>query len=123
MSLDALIEAHRAFYRSDSERRLATWLRQEIHDIFIGNVGRPAVGGTNGVMTSPAASANRASEKRLEPAEVAKRLNRKIKTIANWRSKGEGPRWIKIRGSVYYLESELEAWEQAQIGNDERLKA
>jgi len=40
-------------------------------------------------------------------------------TLANWRWRGIGPRWIKVGGLVRYRESDVEEWldSQAQGGN------
>jgi predicted DNA-binding transcriptional regulator AlpA len=46
----------------------------------------------------------------LTGAEVATVLSRPIGTLYNWRSRGEGPPSVKIRGRVMYRSSELERW-------------
>ena len=35
-----------------------------------------------------------------------------FRTLANWRSKGEGPRFVKIGSRVFYRQDDVEAWEK-----------
>lgn len=53
----------------------------------------------------------------LTPHEVSARYRNKIKvkTLANWRSNGEGPKYVKIGGAVLYPVEELEQWERKRI--------
>lgn len=46
----------------------------------------------------------------LTSAELAERLRIKTKTLANWRTIGHGPRFIKGRPVLYPL-AEVERWE------------
>jgi hypothetical protein len=45
----------------------------------------------------------------LTPIEAACYLKCSIKTLANWRSKGIGPPFIK-KGRIAYEQTELERW-------------
>jgi len=49
----------------------------------------------------------------LTPDELARRYQGKItvRTLANWRSQRQGPRFTKIGGRVLYLLSEVLKWE------------
>lgn len=47
----------------------------------------------------------------LTPEEAAARLRCSKGTLANWRVKGGGPRFLKIGRKVLYAVKELEAWE------------
>lgn len=51
----------------------------------------------------------------LTPADVVARYDGNIsaRTLANWRSQGNGPAFTKIGGSVMYRIEHLEAWERA----------
>lgn len=49
----------------------------------------------------------------LKPKEAAARLRVSISTLANWRTTGEGPKFLKIGRKVLYPVAELEAFEQA----------
>ena len=51
----------------------------------------------------------------LLPAEAAARLRATTGTLANWRVKGCGPRFIKLGRKVLYPLAELEAWERANL--------
>jgi hypothetical protein len=53
-------------------------------------------------------------KKFLTPAKLAERWDGEIsvRTMANWRATGRGPRFVKIGGSVLYDIEEVEAWEK-----------
>lgn len=45
------------------------------------------------------------------PEEVATRIKRPPKTLAQWRSRGVGPRYFKLEnGHVRYLRSDVDSW-------------
>jgi hypothetical protein len=46
--------------------------------------------------------------------EAAVIIGVKPTTLAMWRHKGRGPRYLKIGRSCFYLESDLESWLDAQ---------
>lgn len=46
---------------------------------------------------------------RLDSKNAADYLGRKPKTLAQWRSNGNGPMFIK-RGRVYYYKNDLDEW-------------
>jgi DNA-binding transcriptional MerR regulator len=48
------------------------------------------------------------------PAQVAERYQLSERTLANWRSLGLGPPYIKAGRSVLYRETELARWEQTR---------
>lgn len=50
----------------------------------------------------------------LTPAELVARYKQTvtIRTLANWRSTGEGPRYTKIGGRVLYPVDAVIKWEQ-----------
>ena len=49
----------------------------------------------------------------MTPKEVSNRYKGKIseRTLANWRSKGDGPRFTKVGGRVLYTLESIEDWE------------
>lgn len=49
----------------------------------------------------------------LTPAQVSERYSSQIsvRTLANWRYLGTGPKFMKLGGRVVYSQRELEAWE------------
>lgn len=47
----------------------------------------------------------------LTREEVAERERVPVKTVAEWASKGTGPRYAKIGRYVRYLLADVEAWE------------
>ena len=44
------------------------------------------------------------------PADPEMRMIAKVKTLANWRSAGRGPRWAKLGGRVRYRGDVLNNW-------------
>jgi hypothetical protein len=51
----------------------------------------------------------------LSREEVAGRLKLPTKTLAEWASKGKGPRFAKIGRFARYRLADLEAWENEQF--------
>ncbi len=55
----------------------------------------------------------------LTPEEVAKRFKViSVRTLANWRSQGEGPAFTKIGGKVLYCLEEIKKWEKRRTKCD-----
>ncbi len=50
----------------------------------------------------------------VAPKEAAARLGVEASTLANWRWKGGGPRYIKVGGRVRYRLCEIAQWCDAQ---------
>ncbi len=52
----------------------------------------------------------------LTPSELVARYKQTItiRTLANWRSTGEGPRYTKIGGRVLYPTNAVTEWENAR---------
>ena len=50
----------------------------------------------------------------LTPAELSERWRNRInvRTLANWRSQGNGPNFVKIGGAIAYRLSDVEEWEK-----------
>lgn len=55
----------------------------------------------------------------LTPAELSARFKGRIsvRTLANWRCLGHGPRYTKVGGSILYPLAEVEAWEASRTVN------
>jgi hypothetical protein len=51
----------------------------------------------------------------LLPKEAAARMRVSVGTLANWRTAGEGPRYIKWGRKVLYPLPEIEAFEQKHL--------
>lgn len=51
----------------------------------------------------------------LTTHETASRLRVRVTTLANWRVRGDGPRFIKMGRKVLYPMVEIEAFEQRQL--------
>ena len=53
----------------------------------------------------------------LAPADVCKRWKGKISkgTLANWRSAGHGPNYIKMGGVILYPKAEIEKFERKNL--------
>jgi predicted site-specific integrase-resolvase len=48
----------------------------------------------------------------FKPSDLAERYGLSVRTLANWRHRGEGPKFVKINGRVRYLESDVKAYER-----------
>jgi len=46
----------------------------------------------------------------LTPEEAAAYLRKSEQTLANWRSRGKGPTYIKVEGGVRYRDSDLKRY-------------
>ncbi len=53
--------------------------------------------------------------KRVGPKEAAEILGMSPQTLANWRSMGGGPRWLKVGGRVFYEYRELNEFRERGI--------
>lgn len=51
----------------------------------------------------------------LRPAEAARYLRMKVKTLANWRSKGRGPSYSKLGRGIIYRYSDLDSYVEANL--------
>ena len=51
----------------------------------------------------------------LTTKETADRLRVRVTTLANWRVRGDGPRFIKMGRKVLYPVVEIEAYEKRQL--------
>lgn len=58
----------------------------------------------------------------LTPKEVSERYRGTIstRTLANWRSIGDGPRFTKVGGRVLYALTAIEEWEKRRTRGMER---
>lgn len=54
-----------------------------------------------------------AEKKFLTPQQLSERWEGRIsaRTLANWRSAGMGPPFVKIGGAIVYKRDDVEAWE------------
>ena len=46
---------------------------------------------------------------RMDTANAADYLGRSVKTLAQWRSRGIGPNYVK-RGRIYYFRNDIDSW-------------
>ena len=51
----------------------------------------------------------------LKREDLAARWHIAIRTLDNWRWRGEGPKYLKIGGRVCYREEDIEAYEAEQL--------
>ncbi|MDI3210490.1 helix-turn-helix domain-containing protein [Arthrobacter sp. AL12] len=50
----------------------------------------------------------------LTPSQLALKLHKPAASLAQWRYKGIGPKFVKIGSAVRYRASDVEAWLDAQ---------
>ena len=67
-------------------------------------------------MNKPNATNRPASAALLDPEAAAAFLDLSQWTLAEWRCKGTGPRFIKLGNRVRYSPTELAAWIEAHSG-------
>jgi len=53
----------------------------------------------------------------LNTAQAARELQIATGTLQNWRSRGEGPDFIKHRRNIYYLKSEIKRYIRENFGS------
>lgn len=51
----------------------------------------------------------------LSPEEVAVRWKLSVRTLANWRSAGRGPSYMKIEGRIHYRLQDIERFERTHV--------
>ena len=51
----------------------------------------------------------------LDPAVVARRIHVPVRTLANWRYRGEGPEYVKIGKRVLYTSAGLATYIEARV--------
>lgn len=58
----------------------------------------------------------------LSPSELAARYKGRVteRTLANWRSTGQGPRFIKVGGRVMYPAEAVQTWEDRRMSPDRK---
>lgn len=56
----------------------------------------------------------RENSEHLTPEFIAARIHKSVGTLANWRSQGTGPPYMKAGGTVLYPRDSYFAWETKQ---------
>ncbi|MDR1186512.1 MAG: helix-turn-helix domain-containing protein [Bifidobacteriaceae bacterium] len=51
----------------------------------------------------------------MTSAELSERWSIPVSTLAHWRSLGQGPAYVKLRGAVRYRLRDVEAFEDAHL--------
>jgi len=51
----------------------------------------------------------------IDDVEAARRLHRSPATLATWRCRGRGPRFVKLGGGVLYRPEDIEAFISANV--------
>ncbi len=46
----------------------------------------------------------------MRPAQVGEIMGWSLNTLANYRSRGEGPPYVKVRNRILYPADQLDAW-------------
>ena len=74
--------------------------------------------GSAAVKASPKKK-SKVTERYLSPGEAADFLSVSVECLRNWRHRGNGPRWVKLRskaGRIRYRESDLIEWAERLSG-------
>lgn len=59
----------------------------------------------------------------LRPAQVGEIMGWSLNTLANYRSRGEGPPYVKVRNRVLYPADDLDRWIAEQAKKSDNKKA
>jgi predicted DNA-binding transcriptional regulator AlpA len=62
---------------------------------------------------------SKVTQRYLSPGEAADFLSVSVECLRNWRNRGNGPRWVKLRskaGRIRYRESDLIEWAERLSG-------
>ena len=51
----------------------------------------------------------------LRPEETAQALSTSLRTLARWRSSGDGPPWFQVGRSVFYRTTDIQEWVDQQL--------
>lgn len=51
----------------------------------------------------------------LTPRQLEEQTGFTTATLATWRSRGTGPKYVKIMNRVYYLKSDVQAWLEEEM--------
>ncbi len=51
---------------------------------------------------------------RLAASDAAGYVGSKEKTLANWRSQGKGPKFIRVGGRIFYFQNDLDSFIRAK---------
>jgi hypothetical protein len=55
----------------------------------------------------------------LTEQQLADELHKSPATLARWRRRGSGPRWLRVGKSPMYRWGDVQAWLEAQAGQGE----
>lgn len=50
----------------------------------------------------------------LNERDVAEQLGVALRTVTNWRSRGQGPPYVKMNRGVKYRQTDLDAWVESR---------
>ncbi|MDF9877479.1 helix-turn-helix transcriptional regulator [Cellulosimicrobium cellulans] len=59
-------------------------------------------------------SANTTAPRLIDPGQLAEQLGVPVKTIYIWRTRGKGPRGIRVGKHLRYRQSDIDAWLDSQ---------
>ena len=49
------------------------------------------------------------------PKQVEEATGFTVATLATWRSRGKGPKFVRIMGRIYYMRTDVQEWLNEQI--------
>src|SRR5215212_7242799 len=80
-----------------------------------GKRGDNMISSNRQAQTNPTPEASTKPIKHLGQKELARRWNLSHRTLERWRSRGDGPHFLKLNGRCLYRIEEVEAFEQARL--------
>jgi len=51
----------------------------------------------------------------IKPTELAEQIGVTESTLATWRCRNKGPRFVRIAGRIHYMRADVEAWIAEQV--------
>lgn len=51
----------------------------------------------------------------LTPRQLEEQTGFPVATLAAWRSRGKGPKYVKIMGRIYYPKADVQAWLEEEM--------
>lgn len=51
----------------------------------------------------------------LTPRQLEEQTGFTLATLATWRSRGRGPKYVKIMGRIYYPKADVQTWLEEEM--------
>lgn len=55
------------------------------------------------------------SKEAFTTRQLAEAIGRKPATLDIWRHRNQGPPWVKVGGTIYYMKTDVKKWHDKQV--------